>query len=93
MRDSILDNDGADTLWVAKRHTKADRPAIILHEQNVARDPKLGGEFVHHAREVVEGVFEARRGRRAAVTEAGIIRGDEMIFVGEEGQQRLPHPG
>jgi hypothetical protein len=41
MRDRVLDNDGADTLWVAERHAKPDRPTIILHEQNVVRDGSL----------------------------------------------------
>src|SRR5258705_1202812 len=92
IRDRVLDNDGADTLWVAERHAKADRPTIILHEQNVVRDPKLCRKFVRHLREIVESVLEVGWRGRAAVAEAGIIGGDEMIFVGEKGQQRLPHP-
>ncbi len=92
MRDRVLDNDGADTLWVAERHAKTDRPTIILHEQNVVRDPKLCRKFIRHLREIVESVLEVGCRGRAAVAEPGIIRGDEMIFVGEKGQQRLPHP-
>src|ERR1700722_20366647 len=39
MRDRVLNDDGANALWIAERHAKTDRPAIILHEQNVVRDP------------------------------------------------------
>ena len=63
MRDRVLHDDGANSLWVGKRHAKADRPAIILHEQNIVRDPKPGREFVHHVREIVESVFESRTER------------------------------
>ena len=91
MGNGVLDNHRANALRVGNRHAKADRTAIILHEQNVVRDAEPGGEFDHHARKVVESIFESRRGGRAAVTKAGIVGRDEVISIGQPGEERLEH--
>ena len=92
MSNRVLDDDGTDALRMGERHAESNGPTIVLHEQNIACDAEPCCEFIHHAREIVERVVEARRGGCAAMAEAGVIGGDEMILVGEKGQQRFPHP-
>ena len=92
MSNRVLDDDGTDAFRMGERHAESNGPTIVLHEQNIACDAKPCCEFVDHAREIVERIFEIRRGGRAAVAEPGIVRRDKMILVGEKGQQRFPHP-
>ena len=45
--DCVLDDDGTDALRVGERHPESNGPAIVLHEQDMVCDPKLGGELTH----------------------------------------------
>src|SRR5689334_15202208 len=72
----VLDDGAADALRVGKRHAKANRSPVVLHEQHMVCDPKPRSKLAHHAREIVEGIFKARRRGRAAVAQARIIRSD-----------------
>src|SRR4051812_13109688 len=85
VRGCVLDDEGADAFRMGERHAKANGSAVVLHEQNIARDAELRCEFIHHAREIVERVFEGRRGGRAAMAETGVVGRYEMIFVAQEG--------
>ena len=50
------------------------------------------GNMLHHARNMVEGVGELCRIRPIAMAKPRIIRGDQVIAVGQALQQRLIHP-
>ena len=50
------------------------------------------GEPVHHLGDVVKCVGELLRVGPVAVSEAGKVRGDQMVPVAESRQQRLKHP-
>ena len=64
-----------------KRHAKTNRAAIVLHVKRVARKTQRFGEMSHDLSEVIEGVSEVLRIWPVAVSEARIIRRDEMIAV------------
>ena len=50
------------------------------------------GNMLHYGRNVVEGVRELCRIRPIAMAETRIIRGDQVIPVGQALQKRLIHP-
>lgn len=92
VRNRVLDNDGADALRVRERYAKADRTAVILHEQDIFCDAKvIVSSFITLAR--LSKVYSKLDGEGALLLpKPGIIGRDKMILVGEEGQQRFPHP-
>src|ERR1700744_4583684 len=83
VRNRVLDNDAADALRMGQRQTKTNGASVVLHEQDVVCDSKPCRKFIRHLRKIVESVLEVGWRGRAAVAESGIIRRDEMIFVGE----------
>ena len=57
------------------------------------REPKSLGEVIHGFGDVIEGVGEFFRVWPLTVPEAGIIGCDQVIAIGEAGEQGLEHPG
>ena len=76
----------------AKSHAKTHGPAIILHVERVAREPQRFGEMIHDVGVVIERVREFLRIRPVAVSEAGVIGRDQVIAIGQPGEERLEHP-
>ena len=84
MGDSILDDQRLNPFRMRERKAKADRAAIVLHEENVAMQIESHRELIHDGRQMVESVREGSRVRRPAMTEAGIVRRDQMVAVGKQ---------
>jgi hypothetical protein len=74
-----------------QRDAKADGPAIILHEEDVAIDPKLFKQSIGRFGEMIERIAVARGGWRFALPEAGVVRGDQVETVRQERNQGVVH--
>src|SRR5437588_9049696 len=92
MRHGILNDQRLNALRVSKSQAKANWPAIVLHVEAVMRQAERLGKMLHHGRNVVEGVRELGMIRPIAMAETRIIRGDQVIPVGQALQKRLIHP-
>ena len=79
--DGILNNERFDAFRMRKRHAKTNRAAIVLHVKRVARKTQCFSEMSDDLSEVIEGVSEVLRIWPVTVSEARIIRRDEMIAV------------
>ena len=73
-------------------HAKTHGAAVILHVKRVAREPKSFREVIHDFGDVIERVRELFRVRPVAVSEAGIIRRDKAVAIGQLGGKRIEHP-
>jgi len=51
VRDGILDNHRLNSFGMSQGHTKADRAAVVLHEQGVAIQIQLLRKVLHEAAE------------------------------------------
>ena len=76
--DRILHDQSLHTLRVCQRHAKTNRAAVVLHVERVMRQSQRLREIVHYGRDVVESVIELLRIRPVAMSEARIIRRDQM---------------
>ena len=65
----------------ASDHAKSNGTAVILHVQRVARKAQRFGEMIHDFSDVIERVREFFWVGPVTVSEARIIRRDEMIAV------------
>src|SRR5450755_2855688 len=92
MRHSILNDERLNALRVSKSQAKANWPTIVLHVEAVMCQAQRFGHMLRHGRKVVEGVRECGRIRPIAMAETRIIRGDQVIAVGQALQKRLIHP-
>ena len=54
MRDGVLDDKGLDAVRMSERHSKANRAAIVLHIQRVARKLQLFGKAIDDVGVVIE---------------------------------------
>jgi hypothetical protein len=66
--------------------------AVVLHVKRVPREPQSFGEVIHGFGDVIERVREVFRVWPVTVSEAGVIRRDEVIVIGQLGEERLEHP-
>ena len=87
----VLNNESFYALRVRKGHAKTHGAAVILHVKRVTREPERFGEVIHDLGDVIEGVREFLRVRPVAVSEARVIRSNQVIVVCEPGQQGLEH--
>jgi hypothetical protein len=78
-------------IGMRQRHAEANRAAVILHVEGVARNSQCLSEVIHDLGDVIESVGELFRIRPIAVAEARIIGRDQMIVIREPRQQRLKH--
>jgi hypothetical protein len=90
--DRVLNDEGLDPVRMREHHAKAHGAAIVLHVKRVAREPERFGEINHDLGAAIERVGEFFRVRPIAVPEPRIIRRDEVIAVGKQGEQGLEHP-
>ncbi len=81
-----------DPLRMGERQAKPHGAAVILHVQRVAREPDRFAEVIHDLGVVVERVGECFRVRPVAVSEAWVIGRDQVITIGQAGEERLEHP-
>ena len=91
MRDRVLNNQSFHALRVRQNHAKTHRPAIVLHVERVARESERFGEMIHDLGVVIERVRECLRIRPVTVPETGVIGSDQVIAIGEAGEERLEH--
>ncbi len=92
MSDSILNNYPSNTVGMGKGQSESDRSAKVLHEQDIVSEPQRVRQLTDRFCEMIECVGIFRRLRCAAVAEAGIIRGNEMVAICEQRDQRIEHP-
>ena len=83
--DGILHDQRLDPVGVRQRQPEPDRSAVVLQEQDVARETELAGEAINDLGEVIERVGEAGGVWRVAVPKPGIIRRDQV--------EGIPQPG
>ena len=93
MRHGVLDDERLDPVRMRQSHAKADRTAVVLHVQRVARETERLGEAIHDLGEVIERIRELFRIGPVAVSETRIVRRDQVIPIGQPREQRLEHPG
>jgi hypothetical protein len=84
---AVLDDQSRDSLWGAHGQPQADPRAIVVQIECVTRQPQLVCELLQERRVCPEPVVEVLEIRRIAITEAGIIRRNQMPAVGQRRQQ------
>ena len=67
-------------------HSKTHGAAVILHVKRVAREPKSLGEVIHGFGDVIERICECFRVWPVTVSEAWVIRRDQVIAICKPGQ-------
>ena len=87
----VLNDESLYALRMRQGHAKTHGAAIILHVKRVAREPERFGEVIHDLGDVIEGVREFLRVRPVAVSEARVIGRNQVIAIGEPGEERLEH--
>jgi hypothetical protein len=91
VRHGVLDDERLDSVRMGQGHAKPHGAAVILHVQRVAREPERFGEVIHDLSVVIERIREGFRVRPVAVSEAWVVGRDEVITIGQPGEQRLEH--
>ncbi len=92
MRHGVLDDERLDAVRMGEGHAKPHRPAVILHVQRVPREPQGFGKVIHDLGVVIERIRELFGVRPVAVSEARVIRRNQVIAIGEPGEEWLEHP-
>src|SRR5712671_4749013 len=92
VRHGILDYETLDSARMSQGHAKTHGAAVILHVKRVAREPKSFGEVIHGFGDVIERVREFFRVWPVTVSEAGVIRRDQVIVIRKLGEEWLEHP-
>ncbi len=88
---AVLHDDGRDPLGMGRGQAVADRRAVVLDVDGIALETELADEALDELCEVIEAVFERLDRRRVAAAEARIVRGDEVIAVGQQRDQLAEH--
>jgi hypothetical protein len=74
-----------------QRRAGNDWPTIILHVERIAVEMKRLGKVLHDLGDMIERIRKYLGTGRIAVTEAWIIRSDEMVVRRQARQQRFVH--
>src|SRR5207253_8428918 len=77
---------------MSQRHSKTNRAAVILHVKSKTREPERFGEVIHDLGDVIERIREFLRIRPVAVSEAWVIRRNQVIATGKPREERLELP-
>jgi len=91
VRDRVLHDQRAYAIGPALRQPESDRAAVVLHEERVVMQRQRIDEVRNDVREMIERVGELVGRRRAAVTEARVVGGDQAVMAGEQRHQRAVH--
>ena len=91
VRDGILNDQRLDTFRMHQSHAKADRSAVVLHVQRVARYRERLSEPGHDLGIAVERVREFLRIGPIAVAESRVVGRYEVVTIGKAIEQRLEH--
>src|SRR5689334_5663637 len=78
---------------MADRKSEADGAAEILHIERIFLELESIGELLDNIGEVIERVREFSGGGCVAVTEARIVRGDDVVLIAETLYQLAKHEG
>ena len=70
---------------------EADGGAVVLHVEGEAVEAELGEQVVGEVGQGVEGVGELVDRRRVGLAEAEVVGGDEVVVVGQVGEQLAEH--
>jgi hypothetical protein len=88
---AVLYDERRDALGMCAREPEPDRCAVVLDVERVAREAELLGEPIDRRGEIVERVREQLAGGHRAVPESGIVGRDDVIAIGELGDQVAKH--
>jgi hypothetical protein len=80
--DGVLHDQRLDSFRMRQDHAKADGAAVVLHVKCVARESQGFSELVQYFGVMIERVCKPLRVRPVTMSEAGIIRRDQMEAVG-----------
>lgn len=86
MGDGILHDESLDPLGMRHDHAKADWPAVVLHVECVPGQREAFSKMRYDLGDMIERIREISRAWPAAVSEAGVVRGDEVKVLGKPGQ-------
>ena len=84
---AVLADDRRDAFGMAQRQPPAHRGAVVLDEDRVPLQAEVVQQRVDMVGEVVERVLELVDARHIGVAEAGVVGGDDVVSVGECGDQ------
>ncbi len=88
---AVLRDDGGDGLRVPQCESPTDRGAVVLDVDRVAGQAELIEEALGQVRQRVEGIGELRRRRRGRQSEPEVIGCDDVVAVGQPGDQVAEH--
>jgi hypothetical protein len=90
---AILGDDRGDRIRVGERKPPPDRSTVILDVYRVPGDAQTRQQARGQRRERVEGVVEILDAGRIGQPESEMIRGDDVIAVGQRGDGRRTTSG
>lgn len=87
IRIAVLRDDRSDTFWACHREAKTGGRTVVENIESITLQVQGVGESEESFGERVEGVFVVTLGGNIRETEARQIRRDDVITVGEAGDQ------
>src|SRR5262245_24112678 len=80
---AVLRDDRADLVGEPSCEAPADGSAVVLHVKRVLVEAKLSEQLSDNIGEGFERVGERLERRRRGVTEAEVVRGDDVVAIGQ----------